>query len=307
MVRKSVQGGYCNWPDTFGCALTNLQCDDPNNFLSSRQMQNGPVRAHGGSCRWQDSVRETVLGRCNENGVATECAPDIAACPSGNSFDGAYGQQAECIVETTSFGRCDYGMCAWSHVHCYEDNTWEAFDEGCTCDRVQVGACSHWKYNERETYCAVSKDACDDLQSWITPQEVMGAAGFDCFLCREVSPPSTTNDVASNTKADDVAQISGIKTQASAEATVKAAAGIDTQTIFMFSVVAGVVIALLIIGLVGWRVFREKRAVKRAIGGGFASEQGPPTMAIEVSENIGNDFEAGNSMDMDNTSVLSDE
>ena len=28
MTRKSVQGGYCQYPDTVGCALTAAECDD---------------------------------------------------------------------------------------------------------------------------------------------------------------------------------------------------------------------------------------------------------------------------------------
>merc|ERR1719491_223186 len=172
MTRKSVQGGYCDWPDTTGCALTKSECDDPANFLSSRQMQNGPVRAHGGSCRWQDSIKATVLGKCSsKDGGPTECATGVGACPPDSGWE---GPEPGCTVETTAFGRCgDYGMCAWSHDQCTEDNntSWAPFDEGCTCDKVQVGGCSRLKDDgEEELFCAVSEDACDDEQTWIQAQ-----------------------------------------------------------------------------------------------------------------------------------------
>jgi hypothetical protein len=289
MTRKSVQGGYCNWPDTAGCALTKFECDDPSNFLSARQMQSGPIRAHGGSCRWQDSVKETYLGKCTtEDGVPTQCATEVEACPENDATRGFLEREYDCTVETTSFGRCDYGMCAWSHKHCCQDNTWEAFDEACTCDKVQVGACSRYIDGARESYCAVSEDACDDEQTWIAPQEVMQSSGFDCFLCREESLPNTPPSV-------------GVVT--TDENNFSAVAGKNSQTTIMVVVAAGAVLALSIVGLVGWKAFRTKRAAKRAGNGVFAKEEAaPPAMAIQISQGDGKDC-----TDMDNASVLSDE
>jgi hypothetical protein len=303
MTRKSVQGGYCNWPDNAGCALTKFDCDNPANFISSRQMQDGPVRAHGGSCRWQDAIKETVLGKCSKDGVLTQCATDVEACPDDSGWE---GPEPECTVKTTSFGRCDYGMCAWTHEHCHEDNTWLPFDEGCTCDQVQVGGCNRLKDGEQEVFCAVSEDACDDEQSWITPQEVQNAAGFDCFLCRENAPAVTANDVDTNTNTGSSSSSMGMITD-EIDFGVKVSIGNNFQTTIIVSTIVGVVIALLIVGLVGWRVFRTKRAFKRAVEGGFGKEEAPPTTAIEVNQNFGNDREYGNTTDMDNASVLSDE
>jgi len=301
MTRKSVQGGYCDWPDSTGCALTKSECDDPANFRSSRQMQNGPVRAHGGSCRWQEEIQQTVLGKCSKDGALTECATDVGACPSDSGWE---GPEPGCTVATTSFGRCDYGMCAWNHDQCTEDNTWEPFDEGCTCDKVQVGGCSRLNTDgEKVLYCAVSEDGCDDEQSWIKAQEVKTAVGFDCFLCREDSPAAvpavaeTAND-ATNT-ASNIASNIAITTESSSKIS---AAG---TTIIIISSILGSLFALLIVGLVMWRVFRTKRAVKRAVE--YGKEQAPPATAIEVN-NFGSDGEYGrDSTDMDNASVLSDD
>lgn len=285
MTRESVEGGYCNWPDTVGCALTKSECDDPANFLSSRQMQ-GWVSAHGGSCRWQDAVRSIVLGRCKTGGVETSCASDIEACPDGT--EEWNGPDPECTVETTSFGRCDYGMCAWSHEHCHEDNTWEAFDEGCSCEHVQVGACSRWNDNEREVFCAVSELACDEEQSWISPQEVKTAAGFDCFLCRETSV-DVPNDPDLSASSDSAALTENVSSKQFS----------GNKSIIISSSVVGCVIAFSIIGLVVWKVFKSKRTVKRALDG-LGTEQPPSTLSIEVNME--------NSKDMtDNGSVLSDE
>lgn len=279
MTRKSVQGGYCNWPDTAGCALTKLDCDDPANFLSSRQMQNGPVRAHGGSCRWQESIRTTVLGRCKEDGVNTSCASDLKACPEGT--EGWLSADPECTVETTAFGRCDYGMCAWTHDHCQKDSTWKAFDEGCSCDNVQVGACSGTNGDEREVFCAVSELGCDEEQSWITPHEVKNAAGFDCYLCREV-PLAVNSDSGAVTEDADTVVI-GSKT--------------NSRTTIITSAILGIVVAFSIICLVAWKVFKARRAVKR-----IGKEEAPPTLAIEMNMD-----ENHHSTDMDDASVLSAE
>ena len=299
MTRKSVQGGYCDWPDSFGCALTKLECDDPANFRSSRQMQDGPVMAHGGSCRWQEEIKETVLGQCssNKDGALTkQCATDVGACPPDNEWK---GPKPECTVATTSFGRCDYGMCAWSHNQCTEDNTWAPFDEGCTCDKVQVGGCSRLNTDngEKVLYCAVSEDACDDEQTWIKAQEVNTAVGFDCFLCREESPAAT--NTATNT-ASNIAMTTDSASNISAT---------GTTTIIIVSSIVGSLFALFIVGLVLWRVFKTKRAVKRAAEWRGKEEEAPPATAIEVNNFGSSDGEYGrdDSADMENASILSDD
>ena len=239
--------------------------------------------------RWQDSIRNTVLGRCKTDGVETSCASDLKACPVGAGADADewVGPDPECRVENTSFGRCDYGMCAWSHDHCNEDNTWDAFDEGCTCDHVQVGACSRWKDEERQVFCAVSELACDEEQSWITPQEVKTAAGFDCFLCREV-PVAATSDLIMAKEDTDMTKIGSATT--------------NSRTIIVISATFGFIIASSIIGLVAWRVFKTRRAVKRATDGAFENDQEtPPTITVEMNIDENNDDET------DKASVLSDE
>jgi len=291
MTRKSVQGGYCQYPDTVGCALTAAECDDPDNYLSARQLQSGPTMAHGGSCRWQNAIKSTKLGMCtDQDGSFTQCSSSIDACPRWDGketvFDGDADQKGwvsnnDCTVETTLFGRCDYGMCSWSHEFCVEDNTFRAFDEGCTCDKVQVGACvSNKDDGTLEAYCSVSYDGCDDIQDFIMPTEVMGVAGFDCYLCREERDVGETSLGLAN----DTNPISNMNNQ---------------TTIIVVSTLGGLLIAG-IIGLVVWRLVRTKKAVKRATDS-VAAVAAPPTGTIKInSENS----ETGGVMDDD--SVLSD-
>ena len=291
MTRKSVQGGYCQYPDTVGCALTAAECDDPDNYLSARQLQSGPTMAHGGSCRWQNAIKSTKLGMCtDQDGSFTQCSSSIDACPRWDGketvFDGDADQKGwvsnnACTVQTTLFGRCDYGMCSWSHEFCVEDNTFKAFDEGCTCDKVQVGACvSNKDDGTLEAYCSVSYDGCDDVQDFIMPTEVMGVAGFDCYLCREKRDVGETSLGLAN----DTNPISNMNNQ---------------TTIIAVSTLGGLLIAG-IIGLVVWRLVRTKKAVKRATDS-VAAVAAPPTGTIKI--NSEND-ETGGVMDDD--SVLSD-
>ena len=291
MTRKSVQGGYCQYPDTVGCALTAAECDDPDNYLSARQLQSGPTMAHGGSCRWQNAIKSTKLGMCtDQDGSFTQCSSSIDACPRWDGketvFDGDADQKGwvsnnACTVQTTLFGRCDYGMCSWSHEFCVEDNTFKAFDEGCTCDKVQVGACvSNKDDGTLEAYCSVSYDGCDDVQDFIMPTEVMGVAGFDCYLCREERDVGETSLGLAN----DTTPIPNVNNQ---------------TTIIAVSTLGGLLIAG-IIGLVVWRLVRTKKAVKRATDS-VAAVAAPPTGTIKInSENS----ETGGVMDDD--SVLSD-
>lgn len=292
MARKSVQGGYCQYPDTVGCVLSAAECDDPDNFLSARQLQNGPTNAHGGSCRWQDAVKSTKLGKCTDrDGSRTQCSSSIDSCPRWDDaetvFDGDADQKGwapheDCTVETILFGRCDYGMCSWSHEFCVEDNTFKAFDEGCTCDQVQVGACVSGKDDGTlETYCAVSYDACDDEQDWIMPTEVKGAAGIDCYLCREERDGETSLGLANNT--DPVAKN-------------------NNQTTIIVVATLGALLIAAIVGLVTWRLVRTKKAVKRATDSA-AAVQAPPAATIKI--NSENDNETGDCI-VDDDSVLSE-
>lgn len=297
MSRKSVRGGYCNWPDTKGCALTKLECDDPSNFLSSRQMQDGPVRAHGGSCRWQNSVKNTILGKCiDDGGTQTQCASEIEACPSENRVNAGWIAVQECTVETTRFGRCDYGTCTWSHEHCHEDNTWAAFDENCTCDKVQVGACSRQlvEGGEKEVFCAVSNDGCDEKQSWIFPQEVKEAAGFDCFLCREETavPVADTNNIGSS--------LLGLITDEDGTNVIPSGNNNNTtnQTIVVVISILGTVVALLIIGFITWKIFRTKRAMKRATEK-VTEDVSPPTNNNQIFDRTNDDMEKASSFSDD--------
>lgn len=74
--------------------------------------------------------------------------------------------------------------------------------------------------------------------------------------------------------------------------TISAVGGITT---IIISLILGAILALVIVGLVLWRVFRTKRDIKRAVEG--EKEIPPPATAIEIDSTIM----------MDNASVLSDD
>lgn len=300
MTRKSVQGGHCAWPDQAGCALTKFGCDDPTNFLSSRQMQGSPVNAHGGRCRWQDSVQATLLGQCHDDaGVDLGCAPDIEACTGiwgqPRDINAWTGPHQQCTISNTHFGQCDYGMCAWAHRDCHEGSTWHTFDAGCTCDQVVVGACSRSLLNgERETFCAVSEDACDHEQSWIAPLEVSGVAGFDCYLCREESP--MVKDTGNISNGQLVTENAGFGATDSN----------PIQTVDIVIILLGVVLGLSIMGAVGWNIFKTKRATKLMKRAKEKDVLPTTTIEIDISgSTLGN--HPGVDTSTDEASVLSEE
>ena len=294
MTRKSVQGGYCQYPDTVGCALTAAECDDPDNYLSARQLQSGPTMAHGGSCRWQNAIKSTKLGMCtDQDGSFTQCSSSIDACPRWDGketvFDGDAEQKGwvsnnDCKVDTTKFGRCDYGMCSWSHEFCVEDNTFKAFDEGCTCDKVQVGACvSNKDDGTLEAYCSVSYDGCDDVQDFIMPTEVMGVAGFDCYLCREERWDGSigSSTVESTTQDSELGLISGLVDESQATNLVQDTNPVNNsgQTTIIVVATLGAVAVLAIVGFVTWRILHAKKVVARATES--VAAVAPPT-AIDI-------------------------
>jgi len=311
--RKSVQGGYCNLPDQAGCALTPQECDDPSNFRSSRQMRDAPVRGHGGECRWQDSVRTGSLGMCFESDSTTaiDCAPTAEGCSEWDLTRGFAGpsrgfvdQVPECTVDTTSFGRCSDGMCAWSPKNCGDDTAWTPFDAECTCDQVQVGACSREITREgqkgREVFCAVSEDACDSEQSWIPAREVNAMVGFDCYLCREDSPPP--NQSGGVMEAPSYAPEGfGTDPLGSSSDLLDAGTGGTSRTTIVAVVGVGAFFALVICGVIGARFLARRRVA----GASAEKEDLPPLANIQIPSET--DCEGGNpSVDTDNASVLSD-
>lgn len=323
--RMSVKGGYCAYPDLVECALERTDCDDPVNFMSVRQMQGAPVNAHGGSCRWQSAVTSHLLGRCvDEVGLPTDCSPNLDSCPAWDNSHESKGwvpnessaapprdwvsPAVECPVEDTTFGRCDYGMCAWSHEQCTEDNTWEAFSEGCTCDKVQVGACTYTdRDGNKDVQCAVSALGCDDEQTWVVAQEVKTAAGFECYLCREESPAQTVPPAQVVTPPlEDITDMnSDLLSRNSGQG--------KTEMSVILIVVIGSVLAISIIGLVGYKALSKRREMRERARQKALENRPPPAKSIEIAQigiakghkNL--DSEWGQSTDMDNASVLSED
>jgi len=325
--RKSVQGGYCDLPDRAGCALTPQECDDPSNFRSSRQMRDAPVRGHGGECRWQDSVRTgSILGMCFESDSTTaiDCAPTAEGCSEwdlargfAELSRGFVARVPECTVETTSFGRCSDGMCAWSPENCGDDDNntaWTPFDVECTCDRVRVGACSREITRDgqkgREVFCAVSEDACDAEQSWIPARDVNSMVGFDCYLCREESlPPNQSGgggamEASSYTPETDPLGSGGGDLLDDAGTGGGGTTSHHRTTTIIAVVGTGAFFALVICGVIGARFLARRRAAASAAE--KMKKDRPPLSDIQIPSET--DCEAVNnpSVDTDNASVLSD-
>lgn len=292
--RLTVQGGYCQYPDTVGCALSAAECDDPSNFLSPRQLKSGPTNAHGGACRWQSTIKKNKLGKCvQEDGSTTECASTIDACPRWDGMKGSFTGDVDqkgwildptCKVETTYFPQCDDTSCAWTHEFCEEGNSFEPFNKQCTCDRVLVGACVGNDDNgELETFCAVSEDACDNTQDFLMPREVKGVAGLDCYLCREERWDGSigSSTVESTTQDSELGLISGLVDESQATNLVQDTnpANNSGQTTIIVVATLGAVAVLAIVGFVTWRILHAKKVVARATES--VAAVAPPT-AIDI-------------------------
>jgi len=289
MTRQSVQGGYCE--DIYGshkCALERKDCLDRSTFRSARQTQEAPLNAHGGRCRWQSAVTSFKLGRCMDSNGDLECAPNSDSCPAYKTDTEDIIMQTymfpdeECGVEETRYGRCDYDMCAWGSDDCALRNTWEPLSEGCTCDQVQVGGCSRDKDGQKEVFCAVSSLACDEEQTWIVPQEVEIAAGFVCYLCFELSSTTPTQAPESNsTPAPESNLIMDGSPFVELESGKQPTIGTATLAIV---VCAGAVLALSILGLVGYKVLSKRRDVETRRRALVEEQSGLPTRTIHIAE-----------------------
>jgi hypothetical protein len=190
MPRKSLQGGFCNYPDA-SCALESTDClTGTDAFSSSRQMQTAPG-AHGGYCLLQDSVKEIAVGKCG-NG---SCSPNAESCGGdGSSYtidtstsDTVFNPA--CTIETTKFGKCG-DRCSWSPQDCNANEEWTFPVSECTCDKVRVGGCVKSGF----TYCSVSNLACDSASIWFGPTAVTAETGNECYVCRQSTPIAATDD-----------------------------------------------------------------------------------------------------------------
>merc|ERR1711933_332603 len=183
MVRKSVQAGYCDYPD-YVCALEKTFCESGDVlFRSSREMQGAPERAHGGVCLLQESIREYPLGNCVSETSGTACSPNEESCEGFGEFS----LSGACMIDDTKFGRCGNNHCAWSPENCSEGEEWNFPSNDCSCDQVKVGACE----KDGDVFCAVSRDSCDDKSEWLSPLEVSMKSDIDCFLCNEMKAPTS--------------------------------------------------------------------------------------------------------------------
>jgi len=185
MVRKSVQAGYCDYPD-YICALEKSECPDAI-FRSSREMQGAPERAHGGVCLLQETTRENLLGNCVSETSGTVCSPNKDSCDGFGDFH----LSGACMVDDTKFGQCGDNQCAWSPENCLDSEEWNFPSENCSCDQVKVGACE----KDGDIFCAVSSDACDDKSEWLSPLDLSVETNVDCFLCNEIKTAPASSSI----------------------------------------------------------------------------------------------------------------
>jgi len=152
-------------------------------------MQGAPERAHGGICLWSSTVHEKRVGQCSDG----TCSPNKASCGSGLDFMDAKQSTENCDVDSTAFGRCG-DRCSWSPDDCSVGEEWTFPSEGCSCDKVQVGACE----KDGQIFCSVSPDSCDDKATWLHALDVVSTTPNVCYLCRAKSIPivPTTAPVA---------------------------------------------------------------------------------------------------------------
>jgi len=207
--RESVKNGFCDYGygecegDLKGecCALEKTECGDSNEsiFMSSRQIESAS-EGHGGACLLQESVREKPLGECSivskASTVETICSPNKASCETrGEFFEVEAGSSDKmCKVENTLFGRCG-DRCSWSPDDCNGSEKWTFPSEECACEKFRVGGCQ----KDGNTFCAVSKDACDDSSEWLSPLDVTKESNIECFLCNELGKGGTTYTGSSTT------------------------------------------------------------------------------------------------------------
>lgn len=242
MTRRSVQGGYC---DSEGiCAIEKQGCIDPSDYRSSREMQGAPDRAHGGVCLLQETIRGERLGKCG-NG---DCAPNADSCLfGGDSFLTPLEQSSTCQIDSSFFGRCGPNRCAWSPDDCNANEGWEFPVKACSCENVQVGAC---RKGLGEVHCAVSPDGCDIDQAWIRPTDVIGIAGFNCFLCREKSMGDSNGDSGDS-------GYGGSKVNGNYGRTKKMVGKSNTGVIVGATV--GTLATLIVIGVVGYKMSQKRK------------------------------------------------
>lgn len=215
LARKHVSGGYCldNGSGIGGsfCALELGQCRSSDQiFRSSREtLSAGAFRV----CYNRAEVEDIYLGKCGDN----SCAADEESCPDRQEFisaDGSspasngafFNRDPDCQLNKALFGSCD-GRCVWSKDACQENETYVLSHEDnvCTCDKVEVGAC---KYPDAPAYCAVSPDACDAFQTYLSPLEVQAQENITCYLCR---PPSTLSPTSLPTSSETLSSSPSIK------------------------------------------------------------------------------------------------
>ena len=182
--RAYVLSGSCRvGSEIKNCALNHEQCTPDSVFLSGRK-----TRAIGQDCTATERI---LVGRCRDSGL---CAATHEGCLSGHHF----ARSDECTITIdlktklpTPYGKCEApvttavfedekGFCAWDKSDCPQDYKWKRSVNACDCSQVRTGACQY----KDEFICAVSADACDELQTFRTVQELMNDESLiDCRLC----------------------------------------------------------------------------------------------------------------------------
>lgn len=202
--RQHVQAGACM--DSSGtvvrCVLEKTSCPSNSVFYSSYEIHAENVNA-AQACLSNESARGVLTGRCASDIDNRVCTSSASNCQFASTFQpdnmctvlsdtrstsaAAYAAYGSCYSPTTQKTL----FCGWSSEDCPDSNQWMPANHKfthargvCTCDRVQTGQCVA---SDGTSYCAVSKNGCDDESSY-TP----ASASSNCYLCDTVVDKEST-------------------------------------------------------------------------------------------------------------------
>ena len=287
-IAGTVQAGACIRDEGLvRCALEATTCDDPTDFVSSRLLHHSKEGFVGRECL--EEVETLAVGRCPLDDLCTGTAN---SCTDSKQFKPGYPGCTMMVDATakqssspTLYGACANPRstemeCRWDRSECSIESGqfWvpaknviknKRFGRDCTCDLVKTGACIA---KDKQTYCAVSADACDDEANFVPANLLEGRT--KCTLCAS----SSTYDLPSTLSTPTPAPSSNLRFTTSANPTATpvtprpghTAVGQETiqnGTKLVVGIVIGIVAACLVGTLLGsyyvfWYRSRDKASTE---------------------------------------------
>jgi len=194
------------------CAFDTDDCNHLGaQFISSQIISEGDPNAAEAICLDAGTGKiEVPIGRCTSTVDDQFCSSTESGCAIPTLFS---PRDSNCNVlgdiklggmSNTYFGSCstsNFDFCAWSVNDC-PGHKWRSAqdvsfhtDSYCQCKDVHVGACKPPADSRgtKSPYCAVSINACDIGDRWVSAIELQQTAEFECMLCE----PDLENYVSS--------------------------------------------------------------------------------------------------------------